>query len=602
MFALVFPPCQVALQIMSQTKQDKSKQPKPPSSSEIQLPSSERPQTFLQRLSFIVPNLPHRKSTPSDRPKSAPPVSILRSGRCSRGTLHHGIDEYRHPIFPPSLNIPTLSEPAEVCCYDCNTYYSFPNIDEPASSFLCGLISPNSSRSRSRESAARKLAEVQPCQACRRGSMCSHIAVARVVSRPGSKPVSTRRVSGARSPIPRPPSPVARVLDEEVLGPRPYTATPSGARVMFQDETGRGRGRVRLPVLPPLNTIISVHSKSPSPSNLTTPKLHHIHGLPRSREYPYVHKHELAQHLTAQAAGAPSPCIPPGTTSSSRSRSRSTSTSPPPVDFSKTIYYPRRVSPIPPPGVMPGSNPPTHIRLRNLGTDDRTHSRLAPIQLNPLPRSIMSMSPSSNQSRSQLFQSLHNLAVFTPPSSDPKSPNLTNLSPSVPTVSELGIIQAVSTVGVGNSGRPTSVDLELKTTRVYSRAHSPAPNSIDEGNDADEESSFSTGTMPRTPSIVGGRRLELRGGSPDQVPRLRGGDGTSRTWCWNLVKTDSSILWGLKRRILTCHDPCDTSEGEALPAPRTVRELLIRKRFMRDRVAILRNGFIENASGMDRER
>jgi hypothetical protein len=575
---------------MSQTRQDRSRQHKPPSLLEIQLPTSERPQTFLQRLSFIMPNLPHRKSTPNDRPKSAPPVSVLRSGRCSRGALHHGMDEYSRPLFPPSLNIPTLSEPAEVCCYDCNTYYSFPNIDEPASGFLCGLMSPNSGRSRSRESAARKLAEVRPCQACRRGSVCSHITVASVMSRPGSKPVSTRRVSGARNPIPRPTSPVARVLDEGFLGPRPYTATSSSARVTFQDETGRGRGRVRLPVLPPLNTILSAHSNFPSPSTPTTPKLHHIHGLPRSREYPYVHKHELAQHLTAQAAGAPSSFIPPRTTSSSRSRSQSTSTSPPPVDFSKTIYYPRGVSPTPrrpQPGVMPGSNPPTHVRRRNLGSDDRAYSRLAPIQLNPLPKSIMSISPSDNQSRSQLFQSPHNLATFIPPPSDPKLPNLTNISPSFPAISELEIIQAVSTVGIENSGRPTSVDLELKTTRVYSRAHSPAPNSIDEGNDADEESSFSTGTMPRTPSIVGGRRLELRGGTPDQVPRLRGGNDISRKCRWNRFKSDSSILWCLKKRILTCHDPYDTSKGEALPAPRRARKILVRKRLVRDRVASL---------------
>ena len=68
----------------------------------------------------------------------------------------------------------------------------------------------------------------------------------------------------------------------------------------------------------------------------------------------------------------------------------------------------------------------------------------------------------------------------------------------------------------------------------------------------------------------------------DQVPRLRGGNGTSHTWRWDRVKSDSSILWRLKRRILTCRDPYDTSEGEALPAPRRVRNVLARKRLMRD--------------------
>lgn len=71
----------------------------------------------------------------------------------------------------------------------------------------------------------------------------------------------------------------------------------------------------------------------------------------------------------------------------------------------------------------------------------------------------------------------------------------------------------------------------------------------------------------------------------DQVPRLRGGNGTLRTWRWNRVKFDSSILWRLKRIILTCRDPYDSSEGEALPVPRRVRKVLVRKMLMRDRVA-----------------
>jgi hypothetical protein len=551
---------------VSPTKQDKTKQRKPPSSREVKQPSPQLPRTFFRRLSSIMPTLPHRESTPNKRPKSAPPVSISWPRKSSRGAPRRGAHQGHHPLLPPSLNIPTLSESAEVGCYNTNTYYSFPDIDEPAGSFLCGLISPDRGRSRSRESAARKLAEVRPCLACRRGSACSHIAI----TRSRSRHVSICRISGARSPIPKPTSHVTKILNEEVLGPRPYNTTPSGARVRFEDEPGRGRGRVRLPVLPPLNAILSAHSKSPSPCTPTAPILHHVHGLPRSREYPYVHKNDVAQHLAAQAAGAPSPIIPLRTTSRSRSRSRSTSTSPPPIDFSETIYYPREVSPVPrkpPPGVMPGSNPPTHIHRRQLESNDQVRSRLAPIQLDPLQR--------HNSNRPSL----------QPLQLKPDDLTSAHIAPSLPAIAELETMQAVGTVTVDDNGRPISVDLELETTRVYSRAHSPAPHVTDEDNDAEEESSFSTDTMPRTPSIVGGKRLELRGGSMDQIPRLRGGNGTLRTWSWNRVKSDSSILWRVKRRILTCRDLYDSSEDEALLAPRRVRKVLVRKRLMRDRIA-----------------
>lgn len=570
---------------MSSSKKDRAKQNGPPPSPEAQQSANRRPRTFVQRLSSIMPSLGHRKSTLNGRSRSAPPVLEPHSRSRSRRAAHPNADEDHHPLLPSSLHVSTLSDPGEACPYDPTTYYSFPTIDEPASNFLCGLISAHRSRSRSRESAARKLARVRPCLACRSGSACSHITITGVRYRLENRPVSIRRIFDERSLLQRPTSPLARILNEETLDPRPYTATPSAARVRFQDETGRGRGRVRLPVLPPLNTLLSpnrVSEGSPASSTPTSPRLHHIHGLPRAAEYPYVHKHEVARHLAAHAAGAPSPVIHPRTTSSSRSRSRSTSTSPPPIDFSETIHYAGGVSPVPrrpTPGIMLGSNPPTHTRRRNLEPSGRSRSRLDPIQLDPLPR------PNSYCPHLQPLWSPQSLTLSVSPSSTHSSSLLAHPSPPSPAPATLETVQAVGSVIVDSTGRPISVDPELDSTRVYSQARSLPPYSTDESNDADEESTFSTGTVPRTPSVFGGRQLDLRGGSTDAVARLRGGDDRSRPWTWNTVRPRSSILWRLKRRILTCAGSYETSEEEDLPAPRRMRRVFLRKRLLRNGVA-----------------
>src|SRR5437764_3150 len=65
-----------------------------------------------------------------------------------------------------------------------------------------------------------------------------------------------------------------------------------------------------------------------------SPKLHHIHGLPAAKKYPYVHKREVEAHLAALHAGSPSPLR------------RSTDEATPSVvlpgssyDYSETVFY-----------------------------------------------------------------------------------------------------------------------------------------------------------------------------------------------------------------------------------------------------------------------
>jgi hypothetical protein len=66
----------------------------------------------------------------------------------------------------------------------------------------------------------------------------------------------------------------------------------------------------------------------------TSPKLHHIHGLPNSKAYPYVHKSEVPQHFAAIRAGAPSPLTDFAHDAREKRSKADRST-----DFTETVYY-----------------------------------------------------------------------------------------------------------------------------------------------------------------------------------------------------------------------------------------------------------------------
>lgn len=61
-----------------------------------------------------------------------------------------------------------------------------------------------------------------------------------------------------------------------------------------------------------------------------SPRLHHVHGLSRSDSYPYVHKHEVSQHLDALRAGSASP-LRQRPDAQRRVFSR--------ADYSETVFY-----------------------------------------------------------------------------------------------------------------------------------------------------------------------------------------------------------------------------------------------------------------------
>jgi hypothetical protein len=116
-------------------------------------------------------------------------------------------------------------------------------------------------------------------------------------------------------------------------------------------------------------------------------------------------------------------------------------------------------------------------------------------------------------------------------------------------------------------GIPTTFDLELQRSQVYQRRSphpTPPPARPQRIQEEDSDADFSTLTT-QTPSTVGGKRLELKGGN--EKPRLRGGNGDDQTH-------DAGLAFKLKKWLLTCRIPhrsrhaYDTDSDADLPPPR----------------------------------
>ncbi|KAF2873746.1 hypothetical protein BDV95DRAFT_593064 [Massariosphaeria phaeospora] len=329
---------------------------------ETQGPVPQQGQTFFQRISAIMPSMPRRLSTENQRAKTAPNLDPTATKKVFRRASRPADQE---PLLIPRIKIPTLSD--QPCPYDAEVYYSFPRL-EKSRSCLCGLRSPSpSSRGEVRHQPGGR-----PCSACRARSPVSHLNPSRRSSlAPGGlETVVEGSVSGAqpdegssnstprRSSMPRIPSLNRLFYLTPTSSPgrpptrRGYVADPdseSNAGLTF-DQLMQRLPRIRASPSPSLST-----STSPTTTTPTSPKLHRIHGLPRSEKYPYVHKHEVQQHLSAAQAGLAPPSSPlasgsnrPHTAAAfTDSRQGQASVREPYLDFSETVFYGHSNSPLP---------------------------------------------------------------------------------------------------------------------------------------------------------------------------------------------------------------------------------------------------------------
>ncbi|KAH7083739.1 hypothetical protein FB567DRAFT_447230 [Paraphoma chrysanthemicola] len=269
-------------------------------------PGLERPKTLFQRVSSgfsaIMPKLrrDHSKADVSGRPETAPGVPC----RPTFGSFRHRVHPPSHPHPDvPRISIPRLSDADPVCPYDSSVYFSFPSIETPRCSF-CGL------RTISRP------APSEPCPECKSRSPFSHLASAfgRAGAWRTSNSVEETHISeftSSESSLEDGPRRVPDTVAATRVGNPPRRASLPPDQVPFflnssrllsvpQDVTpGRPSSSAQ-------GSISRVRGFRPQDARPVSPKLHHLHGLPRSKEHPYVHKHEVEAHLLAIRTGSPS--------------------------------------------------------------------------------------------------------------------------------------------------------------------------------------------------------------------------------------------------------------------------------------------------------
>ncbi|KAF2024075.1 hypothetical protein EK21DRAFT_79489 [Setomelanomma holmii] len=288
---------------------------------------TQRPKPLRQRLSSgfsaMVPKL--RKAPldpePSERSNTAPDPPR----RPTFDSIRQRLNPSRVQLAIPQINIPKLSD-GEDCPYDETRYFSFPSIETPRCN-ICGL------RPRSRPATSK------PCAQCRSKSPLSHIASA-----------FRRAQAQSRGRPPVEPSD-AQVIESTSSSDEAIRLVSSAA---VAKRIGNPARRALLPPgkVPCFNNMLRVpsfqrlNSFGPKTDNARpiSPKLHHIHGLPHAKDYPYVHKHEVEAHMAALHAGSPSTLlrhIEEVTTSAANVR---------PIypDYSRTVYYGWTNAPIQP--------------------------------------------------------------------------------------------------------------------------------------------------------------------------------------------------------------------------------------------------------------
>ncbi|KAF1847033.1 uncharacterized protein K460DRAFT_413841 [Cucurbitaria berberidis CBS 394.84] len=453
---------------MSHLKKSKRKSTPPGTQS----PTSQRPQSFSQRLSSgfssMITNLPRRKSTPKHDPtqRSTTAPNPFRPGTQGRAIGSSGLLGSQHKLIP-GIDIPTLADADSPCPYDPSSYHSFPSIEQSRYDF-CGLKPPLRPTSGIPPSC-------RPCSKCRSKSPFAHIACGRKPSRnenrtnPAiwSSPAQLREASLSPEEGPRlVPAAVAarRIGNPPRRAPLPVPRLPA-ARNPRPTYNSHGPHSVEQgPVITGTAVIVSnIRDDRDLKVRSASPRLHHIHGLPNAKDYPYVHKREVEGHLAALRAGSPSPLR------LRVDRPSSANTLPAVADYSETVFYGRPIS-------------------------------------------------SASARHSDVQRSLF-----------PSQPQLTTLT--------IQRVEATGRVVVGNTRRerPTSLNMELENNEVY-RRRSPPPRtqagyyrptrSIPQPSE-----SQSTSSSPETSATpkVGGRRLELKGGSQSTASRLRGGSAGKRS-------------------------------------------------------------------------
>jgi hypothetical protein len=299
-----------------------------------------------------------------------------------------------------------------------------------------------------------------------------------------------------------------------------------------------------------------ISSKTPSPEIPQSPKLHHRHGLLKAKDYPYVHKREVAQHLITVRAGAPSPI------SSLHIELEKDSTvpyTPGAPNWSDTVYYSH--SGLPVPARLPRAFTPEEWR-------PPTRSTQRPSE--PPPGRLL------QDTRQRPSPRLNTGMPFWP---------------ALPPNATLQIVEAYSSVAV-RPGPTAVVEGEVgrsivHTLRSSRSRHTPSLRYREiTGSSSSDESHFSAGKMPLTPNNVSDSYLEVCGrcGSPN----IRGGGYDE---CFGSVALSTSYSEKCSRAGGSCGSNRRRERGGTPPVPIVTPERAARESYNTMRFPLLRGLF-----------
>lgn len=493
---------------------------------------SARPATLLQRLSSFLASIPIRRVM-SQRTQTAPNSENTPPSRWMRVPFRR---ENSTSSLPQNLRVPTV----DICPNDPNVYYSFPPFEDEqcdCHSVFCGLCRNDRRRSSTADWPSRATESIRrcslsrPCTPSRAGQPCAHLAM----DRRAILNVARRNNS----------SRFAEMMDEPPLNVRisssPRTLGGGSRRISvpaaagFSPRPSTRRGPVPENQRGPTFESLLQRPYSPQSNNRKTPspKLHRFLG---NEGHPYVHRHDAESFLSTAGPSVLSGLSTPSHRTSYPDARRGSNAS---QYYADTVYYPPR-SPSP----RPASFTPS------------VHGSTRPVH------------PTRPPPTSSTVRAGHTSAP--------------RISSPLVSVSNVENVHASGRVTVDRNGRPVSFDMELATTDVYcihgerrahgenSRTHHHNSTTNDNsGSSADTRDSSATETLAQTPSTIGGRRLELRGGAPG-APRLRGGGGSgseSRLSVSTIGKRLRDIFW-------TCGGNCNVPDPyDDLPPPATSIEL-----------------------------
>jgi hypothetical protein len=290
-------------------------------------PASERPRTLKRRISSsfntFLAALPIRRSSPHISSNLRSNTALGEGVVIRRVVAGANPQAIQHsPVI--RLQVPSLSEPSQPCPYDASKYHSFPSLKRARCTF-CGMRPAKSPSS-------------EPCSECRSKSALSHIKSA-FRRKPDSK---AKEETTVRSHLPLQHSPSSeegpRIVPPKIaakrIGNPPRTAAVLVPRPGAINTSLERRNNTR-------GADVSRRSKSALERDNVrpiSPKLHYHHGLPNSKDYPYVRESEVSQHLDAIRAGAPSPLIDFARAARRKKASDRT------TNFSETVFYGHKFS------------------------------------------------------------------------------------------------------------------------------------------------------------------------------------------------------------------------------------------------------------------